>query len=217
MSKNNPTPAAPITALFLDVGGVLLTNGWDRQARRQAAERFNLNYDELDERHHLTYDTYEGGKLSLDDYLDRLVFYRTRPFTRGEFMQFMFDQSQPYPDMLDLLPRLKAAHNLKVAVVSNEGRELTVYRIKIFKLGDFVDCFISSCFVHLRKPDPDIYRLALDVIQVPPEQVAYLDDRAMFVEVAHSLGIHGIHHTGYETTRQALAVLGLGLDEEQNQ
>jgi putative hydrolase of the HAD superfamily len=213
MMKNNPTPTAPITALFLDVGGVLLTNGWDRQARRQAAERFNLDYDEMDERHHLTYDTYEEGKLSLDDYLDRLVFYRKRSFSRDEFKQFMFDQSQPYPDMLDFIPRLKAAHNLKIAVVSNEGWELTVYRIKTFKLGDFVDCFISSCFVHFRKPDPDIYRLALDVIQVPPEQVAYLDDRAMFVEVAHSLGIHGIHHTSYETTRQALAALGLGLDQ----
>lgn len=212
--KNNPTPAAPITALFLDVGGVLLTNGWDRQARRQAAERFNLDYDEMDERHHLTFDTYEEGKLSLDDYLDRLVFYRKCGFSRDEFKQFMFDQSQPYLEMLDFMPRLKAAHNLKVAVVSNEGRELTVYRIKTFKLDAFVDCFISSCFVHFRKPDPDIYRIALDVIQAPPEQVAYLDDRAMFVEVAQSLGIQGIHHSGYETTRQALAALGLGLDKQ---
>lgn len=211
--KNNPSPTVPITALFLDVGGVLLTNGWDRQARRQAAERFNLDYGEMDERHHLTYDTYEEGKLSLDDYLDRLIFYQKRPFTLGEFKQFMFDQSQPYPDMLDFIPRLKAAHNLKVAVVSNEGRELTVYRIKTFKLDDFVDCFISSCFVHFRKPDPDIFRMTLDVIQVPAQQVVYLDDRAMFVEVAHSLGIQGIHHTAYETTRQALTALGLGLDE----
>jgi len=210
--KNNPTLAVTITALFLDIGGVLLTNGWDRQARRQAAERFNLDYDEMDERHHLTYDTYEEGKLSLDDYLGRLVFYQERPFTLGEFKQFMFDQSQPYPDMLNFVSRLKVAHNLKVAVVSNEGRELTVYRIKTFKLGDFVDCFISSCFVHFRKPDPDIFRMALDVIQVPPEQVAYLDDRAMFVEVAQSLGIQGIRHTGYQATRQALAALGLGFE-----
>lgn len=210
------TLAAPITALFLDVGGVLLTNGWDRKARREAAERFNLDYAEMDERHHLTFDTYEEGKLSLDDYLDRLVFYRKRSFSRDEFKQFMFDQSQPFPDMLDFIPRLKLAHNLKVAVVSNEGRELTVYRIKTFKLADFVDCFISSCFVHFRKPDPDIYRMALDVIQAPPEQVAYLDDRAMFVEVAQTLDIQGIHHTGYETTRQALAALGLELEKRAN-
>jgi len=198
-----------IITLFLDIGGVLLTNGWDHNARRAAAQCFNLDYQEMEDRHHLTFDTFEEGKLSLDTYLDRLVFYQQRNFSRGAFKQFIFDQSQPYPDMLDLIPHLKIANSLKVAVVSNEGRELTEYRIKTFKLDEFVDCFISSCFVHFRKPDIDIYRLALDVMQTQPAQVAYLDDRAMLVEVANSLGIHGIHHTNYETTRQALADLGL--------
>ncbi|MEZ4664038.1 MAG: HAD-IA family hydrolase [Caldilineaceae bacterium] len=166
----------------------------------------------MNDRHHLTFDTYEEGKLSLDDYLNRLVFYEPRPFARDEFKRFMWAQSQPYPDMLDFIPRLKAAHKLKVVVVSNEGRELTVYRIATFKLDTFVDCFVSSCFVHMRKPDLDIYRLALDVVQTSPEQVVYLDDRAMLVQVATSLGIHGIHHSDYATTRQALAELGLVLN-----
>ncbi|MEZ4705593.1 MAG: HAD family phosphatase [Caldilineaceae bacterium] len=203
-----------ITTLFLDIGGVLLTNGWGHESRRAAAERFNLDYAEMNDRHHLTFDTYEEGKLSLDDYLSRLVFCEPRPFARDEFKRFMWAQSRPYPDMLDFIPRLKAAHKLKVVVVSNEGRELTVYRIATFKLDTFVDCFVSSCFVHMRKPDLDIYRLALDVVQAPPEQVVYLDDRAMLVQVATSLGIHGIHHTDYATTRQALAELGLVLNQE---
>ncbi len=201
--------STPITTLFLDVGGVLLTNGWDRATRRRAAERFGLDLDEMNERHHLTFDTYEVGKLSLDEYLDRVVFCQTRPFSREDFKTFMFEQSKPYPEMIKLVRDLKARHSLKVAVVSNEGRELTTYRIRRFELGTFIDFFIASCFVHYRKPDADIYRIALDIAQAQPSQVVYVDDRAMFVEVAGTLGIRGIHHTDYATTRAALQTLGL--------
>src|SRR6266702_2440075 len=134
-----------ITTLFLDVGGVMLTNGWDRKARHRAAEKFNLNCDEMDERHHLTFDTYEEGKLSLDEYLNRVVVYEPRPFSRDEFKEFMFAQSRPYPVMIDFVCRIKERHGLKVVVVSNEGRELTEHRVQAFKLGKFVDCFVSSC------------------------------------------------------------------------
>lgn len=204
--KNNP-----ITTIFTDVGGVLLTNGWDRAARRLAAQKFNLDYDEMNERHHLTFDTYEAGKLSLDEYLNRVIFYQPQPFSREEFKTFLFAQSQPYPEMLDLIRALKVRHGLKVAVVSNEGRELTAHRVRQFNLTEFVDFFIVSCFVHFRKPDADIYRMALDIAQVPPDQVVYLEDRAMFVEVARSHGLQAIHHTNYEATRAILAKLGLSL------
>ncbi len=202
----------PITTLFLDIGGILLTNGWDRHARQRAAETFNLDQDDVEERHHLTFDTYEEGKLSLDEYLNRVFFHRERTFTRDEFRAFMFEQSQPYPEMIDLICQLKRQHHLKTVAVSNEGRELTQYRIQTFKLGEFIDFFISSCFVHHRKPDLDMYTIALDTAQVPPEHVAYIDDRAMFVEVAHGLGIHGIVHTSVETTRHRLSELGLALE-----
>lgn len=208
--------SSQISTLFLDVGGVLLTNGWDRHARQRACRSFQLDPEEVNDRHHLTYDTYEVGKLSLDEYLNRLVFYEKRAFSRDDFKKFMFEQSQPFPAMLDFVRRLKQAYKLKIAVVSNEGRELTVYRIKKFGLGSFVDFFIVSSFVHFRKPDEDIYRIALDIAQQPPERVAYLDDRRMFVEVARGLGIHGIHHTGLEPTRKALAGLGLPLKETDN-
>jgi putative hydrolase of the HAD superfamily len=201
-----------ITTLFLDLGGVMLTNGWDRNARDLAARTFELDRKEMDERHHLTFDTYEVGKLTLEQYLSRLVFYEKRNFTEQEFREFMFAQSKPFPEMIDLIRTLKARYKLKIAVVNNEGRELNERRIQNFQLGSFVDFFISSCFVHVRKPDEDIYRIALDIAHVPPEQVAYLDDRHMFVQIAESLGIRGIHHTAYASTCAQLAALGLKLE-----
>jgi putative hydrolase of the HAD superfamily len=198
-----------ITTLFLDIGGVLLTNGWDRSIRQLAAETFHLNFEEMDERHHLTFDTYEEGKVTLDEYLDRVVFYQERPFTRDHFRTFMFDQSRPFPEMIELVCRLKSQYRLKVAAVSNEGRELNIHRIGAFKLETFINFFISSCFVHFRKPDADIFRIALDIAQVKPEQVVYIEDRPMFVEVAQALGINGIIHVGYDATQKELAKFGL--------
>jgi putative hydrolase of the HAD superfamily len=201
-----------VTTLFLDIGNVILTNGWDRHMRTDAAASFSLDHDEMDERHHLTFDTYEEGKLSLDEYLDRVVFHKKRPFTKDDFKDFMFARSRPFPEMIDLICRLKARYHLKVAVVSNEGRELTEYRIAKFRLADFIDFFISSCFVHYRKPDADIYRIALDIAQVAPDCVAYVEDRVMFVDVARGLGIRGIVHRTFESTRNELAAMGLVLD-----
>ncbi len=123
----------------------------------------------------------------------------------------MFKQSEPFPEMIKLVCQLKEKYGLKVAVISNEGRELTVYRIQTFKLNEFVDFFISSCFVHFRKPDPDIYRIALDVSQVPAEQVVYLEDRPMFVEVAAGQNIRALRHTSLEDTRRTLEGFGLAL------
>jgi putative hydrolase of the HAD superfamily len=200
-----------ISTLFLDIGGVLLTNGWDHNMRQKAAETFELDYSEMNERHHLTFDTYEEGKLSLYEYLQRVIFYEERPFSLEEFKAFMFEQSQPHQGMVDLVCNLKQRYRLKIAAVSNEGRELTVYRIDKFDLGSFIDFYISSCFVHYRKPDEDIYRIALDIAQVPPERVVYIEDRPMFVEVAEGLGIQGIVHRDLESTQAALKGFGLEL------
>lgn len=205
--------AQAVSALFLDIGGVLLTNGWDHYARELAAKTFSLDLEEMEERHRLTFDTYEVGKLTLAQYLNRVVFYEQRPFTFDQFRQFMFDQSKPLPGMIEFVRGLKARHGLKIAVVSNEGRELTEYRIRHFKLDEFVDFFISSCFVHFRKPDEDIFRVALDIAQTPPDRVIYIEDRPMFVQVAASLGIRAIHHVDTATTRSALAAFGLSSPE----
>jgi haloacid dehalogenase superfamily, subfamily IA, variant 3 with third motif having DD or ED len=202
-------PATGITCLFLDIGGVLLTDGWTHEGRKRAAANFNLDLAEMEDRHHLTFDTYEEGKLTLDEYLGRVVFYQERPFTRAQFRTFMLAQSEPHPEMIDLVTQLKARHGLKVAVVSNEGRELNAYRINEFKLDEFVDFYISSCFVHVRKPDADIFRLALDIAQVPARQVVYVENTPMFVQVAEGLGIKSILHTDYTSTRTQLDSIGL--------
>jgi putative hydrolase of the HAD superfamily len=198
-----------IVSLFLDIGGVLLTNGWDHIMRQGAARKFNLDYEEMNERHHLTFDTYEEGKLTLDQYLKRVVFYHPRSFSEDEFKDYMFAQSKPKSNMIDLVKTLKKQYGLKIAAVSNEGRELTIHRVDTFGLSGFIDFFISSCFVHMRKPDEDMYRLALDCAQVPAEQVVYIDDRLMFIEVSGAMGIKGIHHKDFESTRRALADFGL--------
>ncbi|HEX8949632.1 MAG TPA: HAD family hydrolase [Dissulfurispiraceae bacterium] len=204
-----------VTALFLDIGGVLLTNGWDRGMRRKAAETFGLDYDEMDGRHRLVFDVYEAGKLNLDEYLDRVIFHRKRAFTREEFKAFMLAQSQPHPEMIEMIREIKNRFRLKIAAVSNEGRELAVHRIRKFALGEFMDFFVMSSFIHCRKPDNDIYLIALDIAQVPPAGVIYIEDRALFVEAAAGLNIKGIHHVGYETTRTALDALGLSLTRQE--
>jgi len=210
MSKTTTT--APVTALFLDIGGVMLTNGWDRKAREAAAKNFGLDLAEMNDRHRMTFDTYESGKSSLDDYLGKVVFYEDRAFSLQQFKDFMFDQSVAYPEMIAMVRELKSKYGLKIAVVNNEGRELNEHRIRTFKLNEFVDFFISSCFVHFRKPDVDIWRVALDIAQVPLEQVVYIDDRPMFVQVAEGLGLRGIAHKKYEETRARLAAMGLSQD-----
>ena len=200
--------AVPITTLFLDIGGVLLNNGWDHQARRRVAKHFNLEWAGMEERHRLTFETHEEGKLTFEEYLGRVVFYQKRTFTRAEFRRSMCAQSKPCPEMIALIGRLKTRYGLKIAVVSNEAREVNAYRIRKFKLAGFVDSFVSSCFVGLRKPDAEIFRLALDISQTPARQVLYIENTPMFVEVAEGLGIRSILHTDYRSTCAKLASLG---------
>jgi putative hydrolase of the HAD superfamily len=209
MSANEAKPQ--VTVLLLDIGGVLLTNGWDRHARRRAAEKFNLDYEDLDQRHHLTFDSYERGQIGLDVYLRRVIFGRERAFSVDDFKRFMFAQSRRLDGMFEFARDLKRRHGLRVMAVSNEGRELMDHRIRTFGLHELMDAFIGSCYVGYRKPDFGIFRLALDIAQTPPERAVYIDDRAMFAEVARELGIHGIHHTSQESTTRQLAALGLEL------
>ena len=205
--------AIPITTLFLDIGGVLLTNGWDHHARRRAAITFKLERAEMEARHRLVFETYEAGKLTLEEYLDHVVFYQKRPFTRAQFRRFMFLQSQSFPEMIALVTQLKFRHGLKIAVVSNEARELNAYRIRKFKLDRFVDCFISSGAVHLRKPDPEIFRFALDIVQTPTQHILYIENTPMFVQIAEGFGIRSILHTDYRSTCAKLASFGFQMNE----
>jgi putative hydrolase of the HAD superfamily len=200
---------ASITTLFVDVGGVMLTNGWDHLARKRAAKHFELNWAEMDQRHRLVFETHEEGKLSFEEYLGWVVFYEKRPFTRNQFRDFMFAQSKPYPKMLDLVAQLKAQHGLKIVVISNESREVNAHRIRTFRLDLLVDAFLSSCFVGMRKPDIEFFRLALDLAQTAPERAVFIDNTPMFVQIAERLGMKGILHVDFDSTHAALTSLGL--------
>ena len=202
----------PIAALFLDIGGVLLTDGWGHQFRERDAKVFDLDLSEINERHKLTFETYELGKLTLEEYLNLVVFYQERNFTREEFKKFMFEQSMPYPETIELIRKLKEKYGLKIAVVNNEGRELNEYRIRTFKLDLLVDSFISSCYVHVRKPDADIFRIAMDIAQVPAQHIVYIENNPMFVQIAEGLGIKSILHTDYKSTCAKLALLGMEVE-----
>ena len=187
---NNIEPTA-IKTLFLDIGGVLLTNGWGRDFRERAEKKFGLDSKEMEERHHLTFDTYEEGKLTLDEYLGRVIFYRQTELEGA----------------LNFFKTLKKQYNLKVIAVSNEGKELNEYRIAKFRLNDLFDAYISSCYVHLRKPDKDMLRMACDISQTKPEEALYVDDRLMFVEVARSYGIPALHYESLSAAKEYISKL----------
>ncbi|MEI8365120.1 MAG: HAD-IA family hydrolase [Parachlamydiaceae bacterium] len=201
------TKKTKIKVLFSDLGGVLLTNGWDRTSRAKAVELFGLDAQEFESRHQMLFGDYEVGKITLDTYLHYTVFSQPRSFSKEIFIDFMYSQSRPNDDTINLIRELKSKHGFKIVVISNEGKELTHYRTKTFDLSSFVDYFIVSCFIGIRKPDQNVYRLALNMVQVPAEETAYIDDRELFVEIARDFGIHAIHHRNAASTRTALEAL----------
>ncbi len=199
-------PSNKITTLFLDIGGVLLTNGWDRTSRKLAAEKFNLNLDELNESHHLIFNDYETGKLTLDEYLNRLNLHDKMIFPKEDFKAFIFQQSKPHYDTISFFKKLKKKHGLKVFAVNNEGRELNEFRINKFHLNELFDAFVSSCYVKIRKPDPDIFRIACDIAHSLPQEAIMIDDRSMFTEVAKTIGINGLHYDGLVSIKEKLSL-----------
>ena len=193
-----------IDTLFLDIGGVLLSNGWGHLSRENAAKKFRLNYLEMDVSHNFIFNIYEMGKITLDDYLDTVVFNHPRDFSKEDFKEFMFSQSVEQPGMLQWFKEWKQTCGFKVISINNEGRELNNYRIKKFSLHMCFDAFISSCEVGMRKPDPGIFNLALGIAQVYKEECIYIDDRLMLTEAAQKQGIRSFHHQDFETTKQIL-------------
>ena len=193
-----------IKVVFLDIGGVLLTNGWDHEARQKAAKVFKIDYEEMNTLHSFIYNVFEIGGSSLDEYLDMVVFHCPRQFTKSEFIRFMYSQSVELPKMLKWLKKWKIQTNLPVFALSNESKELNNYRIQTFKLHEVFDGFFSSCNMGYRKPDPRIFQKALDISQVEPSDCIYFDDRPMLINVAKKLGIKAIHHQHFETTKNIL-------------
>jgi len=198
-----------ISAIFWDVGGVLLTNAWDRSQREAALEHFKLDEEEFADRHELVVSSFERGKIGLDEYLDRTVFYRTRPFRKDDFKNYMFTLSQPSEEVLSMSRTLAGSGKYLMGTINNESRELNLYRIEKFGMRSIFSLFVSSCFVGLRKPEPDIYRLALEITQKRPEECCFIDDRALNLEVAKRMGMHTIEMDDAAQLRSELQNLGV--------
>ena len=204
---------AEISALFWDNGGVILTNGWDRDARHRAVEKFQLDWTEFEDRHELVLDAFEKGELSLDDYLKRTVFYRPRPYRLEDFKKFMLEQSQAWPESLAFVGALARTKKRLMAALNNESLEINEHRITTFKLRDYFEIFLSSCYLRVRKPDREIYRLALKITQRAPAECILIDDRELNLECAHELGINTIQYKSVSQLRADLARFGVSADE----
>lgn len=198
-----------IKILFFDVGGILLTNGWGNESRKLASEQFKLDYAEVNALHNFIFNVYEIGSITLDEYLDTVIFNHERDFTREDFKAFIYEQSVELPNMLKWLKAWKKESGFRIISINNEGKELNDYRVQKFKLDECFDAFISSCEVNMRKPDPGIFKLAMGIAQVSEKQCVYFDDRIMFVTAAKNLGIRAYQHVSFEETKAILESLKL--------
>lgn len=196
-----------IRALFWDVGGVLLSNAWDHEERNLAIQHFHLDEKVFESRHQEVLKSFEEGKLSLDDYLGRTIFYELRTFSREEFQRFMFSLSKPKPEALEFARSLSTKYLM--GTINNESRELNAYRIAEFDLTKTFDLFVSSCFVGIRKPDERIYQLALDLVQRAPEECCFMDDRPVNIEAAAKVGLHTVLVNNPQQMQQELEKLGV--------
>ena len=199
-----------ITALFWDVGGVLLSNAWDRTQRQRALASFGLDEVEFDDRHEMLVSSFERGKIGLAEYLERTIFYRPRSFTPQQFEDCMFSLSQANAEALQIAQSLARSGKYLMATINNESTEINLYRIRTFGLRDIFDLFVSSYFVGLRKPEEGIYKLALEVTQRRPEECCFVDDRVLNLDAASRLGMHVIRMEKAEQLRQDLEKLGIG-------
>jgi len=200
-----------ITTVLCDVGGVVLTNGWDHDSRRLAAEKFGLDWDEFCRRHDPLMPDFDCGRLTLDEYLGQTVFCRPRVFSAEEFEAFMYAQSRPYPEARAVVSQLAATGRYFMTTLNNEPLELNRYRIARFGLRELFTLFFSSCFLGARKPEPAVYRAALDVMQRTPEECLFIDDRAGNVEAARAFGMRTIHYLDAGQLRDELKRHGIAL------
>ena len=198
-----------ISALFWDIGGVVLSNGWDESARAEAARRFSLDSVDFEGRHRRAEDEFETGKISLETYLERTVFFCRRPFTKDQFSNFIFAQSRENKETRIVLDELTATRRYFLATLNNESEQLNGYRIRKFDLARNFAAFFTSCYLRARKPDALVYHLTLGITQRPPEECIFIDDRPANLEPAKALGMTTILFRSAAELRASLAESGV--------
>jgi putative hydrolase of the HAD superfamily len=200
----------PFDVILFDVGGVLLTNGWDHAERAAAAAKFGLDPQELEARNAKVYAAWERDEINRNQYLDAAVFYEPRSFSRGGFFEFILAQSKLLPGgALEILKEISASNHYLLGALNNEARETNDFRFGRFELRRYLKVAFSSCYVGLRKPDPAIYRRALDVLGSVPERTLFIDDRQENVDGAAAARMKAIRFTGAEGLRSDLEKLGV--------
>lgn len=200
----------PFDVILFDVGGVLLTNGWDTRERALAAERFGMDLAGLEVRHHTIASTWERGGITVDTYLAQAVFNEPRSFSRDEFFKFMLAQSQLLPNgAMGTLEELAASNKCMVGALNNEARETNEYRFETFGLRNYFKVSLSSCYLGLRKPEMAMYQRALDILGRKADRILFIDDRPENVAGAVRAGIHAIRFEGEPQLRKELASLGV--------
>jgi putative hydrolase of the HAD superfamily len=200
----------PFDVILFDVGGVLLTNGWDQRERAAAMEHFHLDPAAFEARHLAPYDAWERDAIPMKAYLDATVFYEPRGFSHEEFFAFMLTQSKPQPDgALGILEELAASDQCLLGTLNNEARETNDYRFRHFGLRKYLEVALSSCYVGLRKPEPAIYHRALDILGGPAERILFIDDRVENAAGAAAAGMKTILFAGADALRRELVSLGI--------
>jgi putative hydrolase of the HAD superfamily len=200
----------PFDVILFDVGGVLLTNGWDTHERALTLEHFHLDPVGFDAGHREAYPAWERGAITLKTYLDAAVFNKPRSFSFDEFFAFMLAQSKVLPDgALGILKELAASNECMLGALNNEARETNEYRFETFGLRSYFKVRLSSCYLGLRKPDIEIYEKALDILGRPAGRVLFIDDRIENVAAAVKAGMQGIKFDGEQQLRKELAGLGV--------
>jgi len=200
----------PFDVILFDVGGVLLTNGWDHKERAATVEHFKLDAHELEIRHEKVMSAWERGEIDLGRYLDEAVFHEPRSFSRDEFFAFMIAQSQLLPDgAMRVLKELSQSHRCLIGALNNEARETNECRFRRFGLRQYFKIALSSCYVGLRKPQPAMYRRALDILGCAPQRVLFIDDREENVAGGAEAGMKAIQFTGEPALTKELEELGV--------
>ena len=181
-----------ITHIFFDIGGVLGTNGWDREQRLAAVNHFDLDAEDFQWRHEEVVGEWEEGRITLDEYLDIAVFYTERSFSREDFRQFMCAQSLPNDDTIRIARALSRDPRYTLMTLNNESEGLNIYRIERFGISEIFEAFISSCWLGVRKPIRRFYNRALGIAHATPETSLFIDDRQQNLTPASSLGMNVI-------------------------
>jgi putative hydrolase of the HAD superfamily len=195
--------------VFVDIGGVLGTNGWDSAQRQNALEKFKLDKKDFEFRHQEIVGAWEEGRISMEEYMDLAVFHCPRDFTREQFRNFVFSQSVPYPDSIGAVRELAARRTHVVMTLNNESAELNRYRIDHFGLAPIFEAFLSSCWLNARKPTQAFFSRAFGVANANPVDSILIDDREQNIVRAKELGMQTIHCTDPKQLRAQMVAASL--------